>query len=254
MKKNYILFITTHTDSHRETHMGSGPSLMTGVTLALLVATTGLTKGGLCHSLYLFQQISTQIRDNIQESISALLIQKQLTSTAFMDLHNWRVLDLMTDKKGGIHLFLSNVFTIVNQSGLVEDELKFPCWNAEYDPWEMTLVQNSYYVFWGGSWHMPFLGPLISILLILMVAPCLFRLFQERMNALTWWLVNQILLMEFPSNTDSWLEVLFWTTIPDPSFWHPFISISRWRTTIYLYHQQKKGYITIWVPKCQWWW
>lgn len=44
-----------------------------------------------------------------------------------------------------------------------------------------------------GSWPLPLLNPLASILLVIMITPCLFRFLNERISEITWWSVNQML-------------------------------------------------------------
>ena len=107
------------------------------------------------------------------ESLASL--QRQLTSLAQVTLQNRRALDLLTAEKGGTCLFLKeDCCFYINESGLVETrvqqlhklslELQKQKFNSAADSW------------WSSSMYsllMPLAGPLLSLLLLLTIGPCI---------------------------------------------------------------------------------
>ena len=118
---------------------------------------------------------------------SFVSIQRQINSLASVALQNRRVLDLFTVKKGGTCLFLGeDCCYFVNEMGTVQGRVKelrdrIECRRKElqnlYSP--QNLFQQAL------PWLLPFLGPLVLIILFLLFGPCLFNLFQRFLQELT---------------------------------------------------------------------
>jgi hypothetical protein len=172
--------------------------VLEGLSLAASVAATGFSSGALAHSVILTQNLSQQILAGFEDSAASLAsLQRQITSPAQVAVQNHRTLDLLTADKGGTCLFLrEECCCCINESGLEEtrvqslhklsDEMR--CYNAA---WTDTP----------GYWNSPLfdiltplMGPLVIICLFLLLAPFLFRFFQDRLRKLTWVTFNQMLL------------------------------------------------------------
>ena len=119
-----------------------------------------------------------------------------------MALQNRRALDLLNAEKGGICLFLGeDCCYFVNETGIIQGRVKelrdrIECRRKElqnlYSP--ENLFQQAL------PWLLPFLGPLVLIILFLLFGPCLFNLFQrflqERIRAIPRDQVKTVLLLE----------------------------------------------------------
>ena len=118
-------------------------------------------------------------------------IQRQINSLASVALQNRRALELLTAEKGGTYLFLrEDCCYLVNETGRVQGRVKelrdrIECCRKElqnlYSP--QNLFQQVL------PWLLPFLGPLVLIIVFLLFGTCLFNLFQrflqERIRALS---------------------------------------------------------------------
>ena len=117
---------------------------------------------------------------------SFVSIQRQINSLASVALQNRRALDLLTAKKGGTCLFLGeDSCYFVNEKGIVQGrvkELRIECYRKElqnlYSP--QNLFQQVL------PWLLPFLGPLVLIILFLLFGLCLFNLFQRFLQEWIW--------------------------------------------------------------------
>ena len=133
---------------------------------------------------------------------SFISIQRQINSLASVALQNTRALDLLTAEKGGTCLFLGeDCCYFVNETDILQGRVKelrdrIECHRKElqnlYSP--ENLFQQVL------PWLLPFLGPLVLIILFLLFGPCLFNLFQkflqERIQAISRDQVKTILLLE----------------------------------------------------------
>ena len=110
---------------------------------------------------------------------SFVSIQRQINSLASVALQNRRALDLLTAEKGGTCLFLGEVCCyFVNETGIVQGRVKelrdrIQCCRKELQ--NLYTPQNLFQL--ALPWLLPFLGPLVLIILFLLLGPCLFNLF-----------------------------------------------------------------------------
>ena len=110
--------------------------------------------------------------------------------------------DLLTAGKGETCLFLGeNCCYFVNKTGIVQGRVKelrdrIECCRKELQ--NLYIPQNLFQQIL--PWLLPFLGPLVLIILFLLFGPCLFNLFQrflqERIRAISRDQVKTILLLE----------------------------------------------------------
>ena len=150
--------------------------LVAGVLLTISVIAAGLAGGALGHALVTTAKLSQQFSIAMEASAESLAsLQRQLTSLAQVTLQNRRALDLLTAEKGGTCLFLKeDCCFYINESGLVETrvqqlhklslELQKQKFNSAADSW------------WSSSMYsllMPLAGPLLSLLLLLTIGPCI---------------------------------------------------------------------------------
>ncbi|XP_045850726.1 syncytin-1-like [Meles meles] len=178
---------------HRTKRAAFLPFLIgTGITMGVATGATGLGTS-MDFNYKLFQALNDDM-EWITDSLTAL--QTQVTSLAAVALQNRRALDLLTTEKGGTCLYLNEQCCyFVNQSGIVTSKVK------ELRDRIQTRRQST--SSWGldphtwVTWLLPLAGPLCLILLLIYVAPCMFRCLQERLQELTRVSVNQLLLQPY---------------------------------------------------------
>ena len=153
---------------------------------------------------------------------SFVSVQRQISSLASVVLQNRQALDLLTTEKGGACLFLGeDCCYFVNKMGIVQGRVKelrdrIECSRKELQ--NLYTPQNLFQL--ALPWLLPFLGPLVLIILFLLLGPCLFNLFQrflqERIQIISQFQVNTILLLKSltPSSEKPW--ALRQSSIPDP--------------------------------------
>ena len=118
-------------------------------------------------------------------------IQRQINSLASVALQNRRALELLTAEKGGTYLFLrEDCCYFVNKIGIVQGrvkELRDKIERCRKELQNLYTPQNLFQQVL--PWLLPFLGPLVLIILFLLFGPCLFNLFQrflqERIQAIS---------------------------------------------------------------------
>ena len=150
--------------------------LVAGVSLTTSVIAAGLAGGALGHALVTTAKLSQQFSIAMEPSAESLAsLQRQLTFLAQVTLQNRYALDLLTAENGGTCLFLKEDYCFyINESGLVETrvqqlhklslELQKQKFNSAADSW------------WSSSMYsllMPLAGPLLSLLLLLTIGPCI---------------------------------------------------------------------------------
>ena len=98
-----------------------------------------------------------------------------------MALQNRRALDLLITEKGGICLFLGeDCFYFVNETGIVQGRVKKLRDRIECHRKELQNLYTPHNLFQQIlPWLLPFLGPLVLIILFLLFGPCLFTFFQR---------------------------------------------------------------------------
>ena len=127
-------------------------------------------------ALYKFQQLSTNTAVSIEKATRTLQhLQSWLESLATMVLQNLWTLDLLTAGQSGTCLYLKEECCFYyNQSGRVEEDIKGLLEQATeiLDMSSTGVCSSSSFP----SWLLPFLGPAITILLGLLLGPCILQL------------------------------------------------------------------------------
>lgn len=141
-----------------------------GVTTAVASGATGLGV-----SLTQYTRLSRQLISDVQIlSDTTQDLQDQMDSLAEVVLQNRRGLDLLTAERGGICLALQEKCCFyANKSGVVRDKIK-----QLQDDLERRRKEMAANPFWTGlngllPYLLPFFGPLITLLLLLTLAPLL---------------------------------------------------------------------------------
>lgn len=145
------------------------------------------------------QKLTTTITKDLKQMVTSLVtLQDQVDSLAEVVLQNRRGLDLLTAEKGGLCVFLKEECCFYNnKSGVVRNiaqELE--------ERFKKRLEEqgtNSFFSFFGRlPWLLLLIGPLLTVFLILLVAPCLARcltdFLQGRIPALTSQTFSQMFL------------------------------------------------------------
>ena len=142
-----------------------------------------------------------------QVAESFVSAKRQINSLASVALQNRRALDLLTAKKGGTCLFLGedNCY-FVNETGIVQGRVKELRDRIERCKKELQNLYSPQNLFQQAlPWLLPFLGPLVLIILFLLFGPCLFNLFQSFLQERIWAIsrdqVKTILLIESLTST-----------------------------------------------------
>uniref|UniRef100_A0A8I5QZ71 Uncharacterized protein n=1 Tax=Papio anubis TaxID=9555 RepID=A0A8I5QZ71_PAPAN len=149
--------------------------LIAGISLTASFIAAGLAGETLGHTLIKSNKLYQQFAIAMEESAESLAsLQRQLTSLAQVTLQNRRALDLLTTKKGGTCIFLKeDCCFYINKSGLVEDQVQqLRKLNTEVKTRQFALAADQW---WNSSMFSllaPFLGPLLSLLFLLTVGPC----------------------------------------------------------------------------------
>lgn len=160
----------------------------------LLVGTGVLTAvgpgvGGISSSVHFYHKLSAEFSEDISlisDSIESL--QRQIDSLAAVALQNRRALDLLTAEKGGTCIFLGEECCyFVNESGIIKDHIKTP--RDRINQRQKEVAGGITFFSSLAPWLLPLLGPLTSLLLILLFGPCFIKcltsFLQNRIQALT---------------------------------------------------------------------
>ncbi|XP_063112236.1 syncytin-1-like [Cavia porcellus] len=143
-----------------------------GITGALATGTAGLGV-----SLTKYTQLSKQLIEDMSIVERTLQeIQDQIDSLAEVVLQNRRGLDLLTVERGGICIALQERCCFyANKSRIVRDQLKKL--QEDLEKRRKELQDNPFWGAWNGllPYILPLLGPLCSLLLLLLIGPCLLR-------------------------------------------------------------------------------
>jgi hypothetical protein len=170
---------------------------MVGISLATSIAATGFVGGALGHSVISARDFEEHLQITL-ESISASLasLRHQLTSLAQVDLQNHRALDLLMAEKGGTCFFLwEECCCYVNESRIVEQNVKKLTDLAEdllRGPSKKTLTNmlSSPLI----TWLLPFLGPLLMLITLCTLLPCLLQFLRSQVSRISNQTFNQLLL------------------------------------------------------------
>ncbi|XP_063462309.1 uncharacterized protein LOC129398425 [Pan paniscus] len=145
------------------------------ISLTASFMAAGLAGGALGHTLIESNKLYQQFAVAIEESAESLAsLQRQLTSLAQVTLQNRRALDLLTAEKGSTCMFLKeDCCFYINESGLVEDQVQqLRKLSTEVRTRQFASAADQW---WNSSMFSllaPFLGPLLSLLFLLTVGPC----------------------------------------------------------------------------------
>ncbi|XP_065736231.1 syncytin-1-like [Phocoena phocoena] len=148
--------------------------LLVGLGITGAVATGS---SGLGVSLHSYNQLSRQLIENV-EALSGTIqdLQDQLDSLAEVVLQNRRGLDLLTAEQGGICLALKEKCCFyANKSGIVRNKIQQL--QEDLARRRKELADNP---LWSGfhgmlPFSLPFLGPLLCLLFLLTIGPCIFN-------------------------------------------------------------------------------
>ncbi|KAB0377941.1 hypothetical protein FD755_009519 [Muntiacus reevesi] len=183
--------------SHRKRQAVIAP-LLTGTGIA---ASLGTGIGVISTSAHFYYKLSQELNEDMEQVVESFVsIQKQINSLASVALQNRRALDLLTAEKGGTCLFLGeDCCCFVNDTGIVQGRVKELRDRIDHRRKELQNLYTPQNLFQQIlPWLLPFLGPLILIILFLLFGLCLFNLFQkflqERIRAISRDQVKTILL------------------------------------------------------------
>ncbi|XP_062954402.1 syncytin-1-like [Cynocephalus volans] len=146
--------------------------LLAGLGISAAVATG---TAGLSHSISQYIKLSTQLISDMQ-TISQTIhdLQDQLDSLAEVTLQNRRGLDLLTAEQGGICLAIQEKCCFyTNKSGIVRNRIKQL--QEDLEKRRKQLAENPLWTGLNGflPYFLPFLGPLVGLLLLLSLGPFL---------------------------------------------------------------------------------
>ena len=157
--------------------------------------------GDISTSAHFYYKLSQKLNEDMEQVTEFFVsVQRQINSLASVALQNRRALDLLTTEKGETCLFLEkDCCCFVNETDIVQDRVKEL--RIEHRKKELENLYNPQNLFHQAlPWLLPFLGPLVLIILFLLFGPCLFNLFQkflqERIQAISQDHFKTILLLE----------------------------------------------------------
>ncbi|XP_070933666.1 endogenous retrovirus group FC1 Env polyprotein-like [Macaca nemestrina] len=163
--------------------------LIAGISLTASLIAAGIAGGALGHTLIESNKLYQQFAVAMEESAESLAsLQRQLTSLAQVTLQNQRALDLLTAEKGGTCMFLKeDCCFYINKSGLVKDQVQqLRKLSTEVKTRQFASAADQW---WNSSMFSllaPFFGPLLSLLFLLTVGPCvvnrILQFVRERFN------------------------------------------------------------------------
>jgi hypothetical protein len=156
--------------------------------------------GALGHSVISAKDFEECLQITLESTSASLAsLQCQLTSLAQVALQNHRALDLLMAEKGGTCFFLrEECCYYVNESGIVkqnvkkltdlaEDLLKRPTKDTLTDLLSSPLI----------TWLLPFLGPLLMLIALCTLLPCLLQFLRSQVNRISNQTFNQLLLQGY---------------------------------------------------------
>jgi hypothetical protein len=173
---------------------------MVGISLATSIAAAGFVGGALGHSVISTRDFEEPLQITLESTSASLAsLQHQITSLAEVALQNYRALDLLTAEKGGTCFFLwEECCYYVNESGIVEQNVNRLTDLAE-DPLRgpnkntLTYLLSSPLVIW----LLPFLGPLLMLIALCALLPCLLQFLRSQVNRISNQTFNQLLLQGY---------------------------------------------------------
>jgi hypothetical protein len=173
---------------------------MVGISPATTIIAAGFMGGALGHSFISAKDFEDHLQITLESTSASLAsLQPQLTSLAQVALQNRRALDLLMAKKGGTCSFLQEECCYyVNESGIVEQNVKKLTDLAEdllkrLTKNNLTDLLNSPLV----TWLLPFLGPLLMLITLCTLLPCLLQFLKSQVNKISNQTFNQLLLQGY---------------------------------------------------------
>ena len=164
--------------SHRKRRFVTAPLLIgTGIAAAL-----GTWIAGISTSAHFCYKLSQELDEDMEQVVESFIsIQRQVNSLASVALQNRQALDLLTAEKGGTCLPLGeDCCYFVNETRIVQSRVKELRDRIERRRKELQNLYSPQNLFQQVlPWLLPFLGPLVLIILFLFFGPCLFNLFQR---------------------------------------------------------------------------
>jgi hypothetical protein len=175
------MLTTTGTTSHRGKREVT--LIVLGIT-ALIVALAGISYGVITN--HVTAKNLTKIVEGTLDQIGLAIkdMQRSLSSLACMVMDHSLALDFILAKQGGV-CPIANTFcyTYINTSGSVEEHADYILQQAKWLQEQFLETQVSIQVWdqiksWLSSrtWFLPFLEPIVAIILLLMFGPCILNL------------------------------------------------------------------------------
>jgi hypothetical protein len=147
------------------------------------------------------QRFSQQVLAGFEDSATSLAsLQRQITSLAQVALQNHHALDLLTADKGGTCFLLrEECCYYINESGVVETRVK-SLHKLSDEMCRYNTASTDTPDWWNSTLFnilTPLIGPLVIICLFLLLAPLLFRFFQDCLCQLMRATFNQMMLQVY---------------------------------------------------------
>ena len=158
--------------------------LLIGTSIA---AALGTGFGGISTTAHFYYKLSQELNEDVEQVVGSFVsVQRQINSLASVALQNRRALDLFTMEKGGTCLFLGDdCCYFVNETGLVQGSVRELRIKRSIKELQNLSIPKAYSEL-ALLWLLPFLGPLVLIILFLLFGPCFFNLFQSFLQHRIW--------------------------------------------------------------------
>nr|XP_055152122.1 syncytin-1-like [Symphalangus syndactylus] len=148
------------------------------VTRAGVLGRLGTGIGSITTSTQFYYKLSQELNGDMEWVANSLVtLQNQLNFLAAVVLQNQRALDLLTAEMGGTCLFLGEECCYyVNQSRIVTEKVKEIRDRIQRRAEELQNTSPWDLLSQWMAWILPFLGPLATIILLLLFGSCIFNL------------------------------------------------------------------------------
>ena len=158
--------------------------LLIGTSIAAALG-TGFV--GISTTAHFYYKLSQELNEDMEQVVESFVsVQRQINSLASVALQNRRALDLFTMEKGGTCLFLGDdCCYFVNETGLVQGSVRELRIKRSIKELQNLSIPKAYSEL-ALLWLLPFLGPLVLIILFLLFGPCFFNLFQSFLQDRIW--------------------------------------------------------------------
>jgi hypothetical protein len=157
--------------------------IVLGIT-ALVAALAGISYGVIANHVTA-KNLTKVVEDTSDQAGLAIKdIQRSLLSLACMVMDNCLALDFLLAKQGGVCAIANtSCCTYINTSGIVEERADYILQQAKWLQEQSLKTQVSTQVWeqiksWLSSrtWFLPFLGPIVALILLLVFGPCILNL------------------------------------------------------------------------------